>query len=209
MELYNAGKFLEAQQEFMVLLEKNKNNPEITNPILEKTRDMASCTPQTTASIQWLKEQSNHGNSYAIDFLGDIYYHGNGIERDHRKAFNLFELAAENNSHAQYNLSYMLKRGMGCIIDKGRAQKLLIKSIRAGCAKASVELNSLYDGDFAGLIVENDELKMKNEKLEKIIEQLKKENDELRIELNYRPGGEGYEQAKEHAENIFNQLTNK
>jgi len=51
-----------------------------------------------------------------------MYYSGEGVEMDKRKAFNYFELAADQgNPHAQFNLGIMYYSGEGVEMDKRKA----------------------------------------------------------------------------------------
>ena len=48
--------------------------------------------------------EAENGNSYAQADLGDMYYHGVGVDQDYEKALKWFELAAkQSHSRAQYN----------------------------------------------------------------------------------------------------------
>ena len=54
--------------------------------------------------------EAENGNSYAQADLGDMYYHGVGVDQDYEKALKWFELAAkQSHSRAQYNLGVLMK----------------------------------------------------------------------------------------------------
>ena len=198
MDLYSADK-VDAFKEFIITLEKNKNNSRITNQILKSIQRMLSIV-HTSGTLQWLKEQVESGNSYAQDYLGDLHYTGTGVKKSYEDAIRLFKLSAEQvNSHAQYNLAFMYTMGNGCKINQSKALEILRKSDAADCDDGKNFLKRYIEDGSYDLYIENGKLKEK-------IRELEKENEELKIEIEYRPGGKGYEKAKENAENLFIQL---
>lgn len=133
MDLYNAGDVLRAQEEFMIILEKNKYNPEITNPILILTYKIVQRKCQTELSMSILKEMAMVGNSYAQNQLGEVYY----IQDNLAEAFKMFELSAnQQNTAGQFNLGYMYYRGRGCTQNILKCFDLFTLSIDGMCAPA-------------------------------------------------------------------------
>ena len=66
--------------------------------------------------------EAENGNSYAQADLGDMYYHGVGVDQDYEKALKWFELAAkQSHSRAQYNLGVLHENGFGTKQDMSKA----------------------------------------------------------------------------------------
>jgi TPR repeat protein len=70
--------------------------------------------------------------------LGEMYYFGRGgLERNLKKAFDLFEKASENgDTDAQVNLAMMLAAADGVPLDTGRALHWLSRAVDGGHAAA-------------------------------------------------------------------------
>jgi hypothetical protein len=58
--------------------------------------------------IDWLKKESDKGNTMAQNNLGVMYNNGKGVKKDYKEAFRLYKLSADQgNEYAQVNLGYM------------------------------------------------------------------------------------------------------
>ena len=195
-------------KQFLITLEENKNDSKITNPLLQKI-DTLRTYDEKPENMEWLKELAELGNSYAQDYLGEVFYydgvqHGEG---DFEEAFRLFKLSANRgNSHAQYNLAHMYHRGAGCEKNSEKALELLEHSCGADCAEGKYYFKVVINDFAMDLYLENKQLKNKIVKLEEVNKKLDEENERLGAEVEYRPGGIGYEKAKEDAENLFSQI---
>jgi hypothetical protein len=89
--------------------------------------------------------------------LGDQYYSGKGVHRDHAEAARLYRLAAEQGSaHAQFRLGFMYGKGEGVPQDNTEAAKWYRLAAEQGNAGAQCNLGVMYhngDGvprDYAG-----------------------------------------------------------
>lgn len=77
--------------------------------------------------------------------LGDMYFQGQGGEKDYDKARRLFIQAAEGgNADAQNNLGYIYTLGIGTDTDFNEAKKWLRMGAAQGHPQAMVGLGSLY-----------------------------------------------------------------
>jgi len=82
-----------------------------------------------------------------------MYKEGKGVEQDYEKAFNLYRLAADNNSpSAQYNLGLMFEEGQGVKQDYLEALKWYQLSINHDYPEYEgfVHLGLLYEYGFGG-----------------------------------------------------------
>jgi TPR repeat protein len=90
----------------------------------QETEPEARATPQEHAfdavpsgsdgRLQKYLAKAQAGDMDAQYNLGIMFYHGEGVERDHEEALKWFHLAAEQNDpEAQYNLGFMYGRGEG------------------------------------------------------------------------------------------------
>jgi TPR repeat protein len=134
--------------------------------------------------IDWLKKESDTGNTWAHNNLGYMYYCGEGVEIDYKEAIKLYKLSADQgNAVAQNNLGHMYYYGEGTEKDHKEAIKFYKLSANQGCKIAKKNLRLLYK--------ENDNMKIKElEKkcndYEKEIEDLKEENKELKYMAPYK-----------------------
>jgi TPR repeat protein len=73
-----------------------------------------------------------------------MYYNGKGIEKDYKKAFNYYTLAAnKGNKEAQYNLGIMYLKGEGINKDEIKAKEWFKKSCFNEKQKGCDEYNKL------------------------------------------------------------------
>ena len=97
-----------------------------------------------------LKKSSEERNAKAQYDLGVMYYKGEGVEKDDKKAFKWFTKSAEQgNANAQYNLGSM----HGLEMDYKKAVEWYTKSAEQGNANAQFNLGFMYS---KGLGVEKD-----------------------------------------------------
>ena len=139
------------------------------------------------------------------DNLGLVYA---GENQNYTKAIELFKKALEldpNRWSAMFNLGQLYRKGLGVDKDYIKAINLYAKgySIEKDdrfiwANKSFMKKDEIIKHVFEELAKVN-ELKIKVEKLEK----LEKENEMLKAELMYQPGGEGYQAAKDE----FNYLS--
>ena len=134
------------------------------------------------------KIDRNHSENH---ILGYIYHLGLGLEKDYQKAKEYYELSAnQGNSYAQNNLGYLYCNGLGLEKDVKKAKYYYELSTNQGSSSAKDRLNELITKDRVDIYLKNRKIKKENEKLTQ-------ENKRLQLEIDYRPGGEGYLKAEE------------
>jgi TPR repeat protein len=86
----------------------------------------------------WFGKSAQQALPAAQYRLGEMYYFGRGgLERNLKKAFDLFEKASENgDTDAQVNLAMMLAAADGVPLDTGRALHWLSRAVDGGHAAA-------------------------------------------------------------------------
>ena len=189
-------------------LEKNKNDNSITEKLLKPIQHNTFL--HTTEFIEWLSEQVDLGNSYAQDYSGDMLFK----QEYYKDAVRLYELSAnQGNTHAQMNLANMYIEGYGVSRDISVAFELLVKSCGGGCSEGKNLLlytliyQDIKEGQIADTLcdisITNNKLMKEVIELKEINKKLEADNEILKTEVDYRPGGEGYERAKEDAESLF------
>lgn len=93
-------------------------------------------------SIAFLDAGVARDDIYAINFLGQAYLDGQGVERDTGKAKQLFELAdSKGHPSAAANLGRMYRDGTGLDKDAAKAAQLLETSVWRGDAAAASDLS--------------------------------------------------------------------
>lgn len=154
------------------------------------------------------------GNREALHNLGVMYFYGEGVPggRDYSKAKELIEQSIEKgNIKALESLAQMYIDGLGVPVDLPKALSLLISVYRESTDQESY-LECILDqirrrlflspnGNFDSIIKEYIRLWQENQTLQEEIKTFKRRVDELETEIAYRPGGEGYLEAKTDFEN--------
>lgn len=109
------------------------------------------------AIIHYVEAAAATGNLFAINYLGDLYYEGNVLEKDFSKARQLWEIGStQSSSTALRNLGYMLVSGVDGYRDYARAFQLYTESAAHGDAKAIFNIGVFYE---RGHYVREDEIK--------------------------------------------------
>lgn len=92
------------------------------------------------------------GYPEAQNEVGFIYERGIGVAQDLGQAFNLYQLAANQElAIAQFNLGILYARGIGVTPDYQEALKWLLLASDQGLAIAQTVLVSLYENGLGGL----------------------------------------------------------
>ena len=165
------------------------------------------------------------GNCNAMKMLGCMYYCGEGFTVNYTKAKQLYEQAIDVGQHpgAMYQLGILYYRGNGVEMDIKKAKDLLKKAIKGGyrnayhmyfelCEEQKANYDKLAKIAYS-LYLQHDSTYLLNKlyhkrtyliakveeeiELKKEIKRLKAKVEALQVEIDYRPGGKGYEQAKE------------
>ena len=95
--------------------------------------------PNSDEAIRWGERATEKENLTGIIVLGNIYYHGKGVEKDYAKALQYFEQALQldkDNRHVQDQLGMMYYKGEGVEVDFRKAAefcKLAANKGQPGC----------------------------------------------------------------------------
>jgi len=135
----------------ILLALENKNNNPVAELLLDEINEHADKVKIYTPDfIELIKDMAMKGNSYSQDFLGDMYYFGRGVESNKFEAIKWFRIsAAKGNTHAMFNLGFMLKTvNKDLSPQRSFGNKLLVESFCLGCkeAKNYLSFKLLTDG---------------------------------------------------------------
>ncbi|HOS96257.1 MAG TPA: tetratricopeptide repeat protein [Deltaproteobacteria bacterium] len=90
-------------------------------------------------------EKARSGDVDAQYNLGIMYYHGDGVEKDHHEALKWFHLSAEQgDADAQFNLGFMYGRGEGAAKDHRSSMEWFQKAASQGHAGARDILEKMF-----------------------------------------------------------------
>lgn len=106
----------------------------------------ASSKPMDYQELRQLQDSARNGNSRAQIDLANRYLNGNGVGRNEREAFRLFEMAANDGySSAQYNLGMMYLAGRGVPHNPQLAKDWFFKAADSRHRGACYELGKMYE----------------------------------------------------------------
>jgi len=87
---------------------------------------------------------ADRGELFAISQLGAMYWHGQGVKKDYKKAVEYFTIAAEKgDAKSMFNMGVAYERGTGVVSSKTQAFKWWIKAVDAGSENAAFNLDQL------------------------------------------------------------------
>ncbi len=99
----------------------------------------------TAESIQWYRMAADEGSAEGQFKLGDIYYNGKGVPKDHTEAMKWFRKAADaGNVRAQITLGFMYHEGREMPRDYVEAARWFRKAADAGDAHAQINMGLIY-----------------------------------------------------------------
>ncbi len=99
------------------------------------------------AYIELEKLSNEVSSDKIIEMLGEMYYLGNGTEKNYNKAFEKFSFIEKFNSQAKYYLGQMYLNGEGVEKDETKAKTLIMESAEMRNKKA---INFLNNRDTVG-----------------------------------------------------------
>ena len=106
---------------------------------------VTACMP-TASDFKTTKQQAEQGDATAQNNLGNMYYTGDGVEKNSIKAVYWYTKASQqDNPQAQAQLGYMYYTGDGVKQDYKQALYWLKKSAWHGNAKAQYSLGLMYE----------------------------------------------------------------
>ena len=96
-------------------------------------------------AIEEFQRKANQGDRSAQNYLGNAYYHGQGVAQDYAEALKWYRKAAEQGlARAQNNLGVMYYHGQGVAQDYAEAVKWYRKAAEQGLAIAQNNLGLVY-----------------------------------------------------------------
>ena len=145
---------------------------------------------------EYLEKSLELGYNRAIVYnvLGCVYL---AERQNHTKVTELFKKAYEldpNIDVFMYNLGYSYLKGLG-------ADKDYVKAINLYAKGYNINKDNDFIREIKSLITDENVTKYVFGELAKV-EKLEKENEMLKAEVMYQPGGEGYQQAKDEFDRL-------
>jgi TPR repeat protein len=96
-------------------------------------------------AIRLYRDAADIGNAYAMNNLGSMYEHGEGVDQSHLEAVKWYKKAAElGDSLAMNNLGIMYVHGVGVSHNYTEALKWFKKAAELGCVPAFYNIGVLY-----------------------------------------------------------------
>ncbi|EEH55848.1 uncharacterized protein MICPUCDRAFT_10629, partial [Micromonas pusilla CCMP1545] len=100
----------------------------------------------------WWRKGADRGDAASMQGIGYCYYFGEGVELDHRKAFEWVEKASElGHVGATHDLADYYRSGIGVEKDVPKAVELYVKAAGLGDSYAARELGYIYEGGWWGV----------------------------------------------------------
>jgi len=95
-------------------------------------------------AVKWLTKSANQGDELAQEELFEMYYDGDGVPKDNKKAIKWLKERANNSPYAQHQLAMMYEKGEGVTKDYKQMMKWLIKAAKNDLTHAQVTLFVIY-----------------------------------------------------------------
>jgi len=96
-------------------------------------------------AIRLYRDAADLGNAYAMNNIGTMYEHGEGVSKSHLEAVKWYKKAAElGDSLAMNNLGIMYVHGVGVSHNYTEALKWFKKAAELGCVPAFYNIGVLY-----------------------------------------------------------------
>lgn len=121
------------------------HEPQTEANAMQNDQPQEAATPQGSDQFQKYLVKAQAGDMDAQYNLGIMYYHGEGVDRDHEQALKWFHLAAEQNDpEAQYNLGFMYGRGEGAKKNHRMSMEWFQKAASQGHSGAREILEKMF-----------------------------------------------------------------
>lgn len=100
-------------------------------------------------SLYWNNKAADNGDMRALCNLGLAYEFGNGVEKNEKKAFELYKQSARlGYDRGMYNLAFCYMRGLGTTEDHWQAAQYFEKAAQKGHVEAMYNIGVMYlNGD--------------------------------------------------------------
>lgn len=88
-------------------------------------------------AVKWYQKAAKTGNADAENLLGNMYFSGEGVEKNYEFALKWFQKSAnQDNKYAQYNIGDMYEKGIGVKKDLVMASEFYQRAARQGHEEA-------------------------------------------------------------------------
>ena len=157
------------------------------------------------SAVEWFRKSADLGNPLAMDALGRCHEHGVGVAEDRVKAIEWYRKAIDHGAFAtRSSVIRLLLRGddpvagIRYLVDVHRATTDSDAKTRSRSVCDDLQRNGdLVETEMiAEIVLRWRGLEVESDVHRARIEALEAENETLRTELNYRPGGLGYLEAQ-------------
>ena len=160
-----------------------------------------------TKAVEWFRRSADLGNADAMRHVGDCYLFGTGVAEDEQEAMAWYRKAKTAQSYERLgrlhkdpitSLKYHC-RAMGSLSDQWSRSDCRREIIRQLHTELSIEV-------LQQLILQEDETEAcRNEiaSLKTENDALRAENEALKIEVEYQPGGTGFDEARRDFESMI------
>jgi TPR repeat protein len=109
-------------------------------------------------ALYWYRKGADRGDAGCMHMIGLCYRYGNGVELDHRKAFEWEEKASElGHTYATSDLAEYCEEGDGVDKDEAKAVELYVKAAGLGHSLSAQRLGAYYEHGKCGVAVDKKE----------------------------------------------------
>ncbi len=109
-----------------------------------------------TEALRWFEMSAAFNDAHALVMIGSMYYHGQGVQKNYRKAMEYYKKAIVTSAHqdALLNLGLAYLDGEGVPKNESHAFSLMLRSARQGKGAARFNMAHFYA---AGIGVERNQ----------------------------------------------------
>ena len=109
-------------------------------------------------AVYWWRKGADRGDADCMHLMGLSYHHGEGAEKDMRKAFEWLEKASElGHADATHDLAVYYENGTGVDKDEAKAVELYVKAAGLGNSISAQRLGAYYEHGKCGVAVDKKE----------------------------------------------------
>ena len=107
--------------------------------------NLSIITEEASTAAKWTKKAANREYPPAQDYLGELYYHGNGIDKDLKESVKWYQAAAEQGyASAQTHLGICYSNGVGVKKNHEEAFRWYEKAAQSNYALGQLQLGKSY-----------------------------------------------------------------
>ena len=125
---------------------------------LEELGDEFHNETKFAEAVYWYRKGDDRGDAGCMHLMGLSYHHGNGVEKDMRKAFEWTEKASElGHADATHDLAVYYENGTGVDKDEAKAIELHVNAAGLGNSISAQRLGHFYEHGECGVAVDKKE----------------------------------------------------